>query len=193
MAGRQFVKVEGLQALEANLKRLREEFGVRTGGIIIRGLRAGARLIRDDARRRVGHVPSGYTPRVLTSTSRRGGGRVRSRSATEKRREALLRSRIVEYAIPTASKIAAGRPTVVVRVSNAGYDRQGGRLRFRNPGSSPGWWWWLEFGTSKRPAQPFLRPAFEAQKVAAVLALQQRVRAEIDALFINKYAGRRAA
>lgn len=42
----------------------------------------------------------------------------------------------------------------------------------------------VEFGTSKMSARPFMRPAFEAKKVAAVSAikdyLQQRIPAEVE-------------
>jgi HK97 gp10 family phage protein len=186
----QLVRIEGLKELEANLKILREEFGVKTGGILIRGLRAGMKVIRDDARRRVPHIPSGYTPEFLSG--RRGrGGKVRQRAATGANRAALLRSNIIEHAIPVKSRLAAGRPTVLLRVRNKGYFRLDGRIRFNNPGSTPGWWWWVEFGTSKQPARPFLRPAFEAQKIAALEAMKAHVRREIDLQF-NKRV-RRAA
>lgn len=174
-------RVEGLKELEASLKVLREQFGVKTGGVIIRGLRAGAKLIRDDAKRRVRGVPSGYTPEYILKGRRKGA---KGRKATAAARAGLLRSNIVEHAIPASSRLAGGKPTVLVRVRNRGYTRtSSGSIRFNQPGSSPGWWWWMEFGTSKRPAQPFMRPAFEAQKVAAVEAMKKHVRAEIDKLF----------
>lgn len=172
------VRIEGLQELEANLKTLREEFGVKTGGVIIRGLRAGAKLIRDDARRRVTRIPSGYTPETLTR-----GKKGKSRRATRAGRAGLLRSNIIEHAIPVKSRLAGGKPTVLVRVRSYGYERVNGALRFNRPGSSASWWWWIEFGTSKTAARPFLRPAFEAQKGAAVAAMQAHIRREIDQLF----------
>ena len=189
MAQFQTVQIEGLKELEANLKILREQFGVKTGGVIIRGLRAGAKLIRDDARRRVTRIPSGYTPESLTR-----GRRGKSRRATQAGRAGLLRSAIIEHAIPVKSRLAAGKPTVLVRVRSYGYERVNGTIRFNRPGSSASWWWWIEFGTSKRPAQPFLRTAFEAQKAAALEAMKAHVRKEIDQLF-NKFGHnvRRAA
>ncbi len=182
-------RIEGLKELEDNLKILREQFGVRTGGIIIRGLRKGAKLIRDDAKRRVTRVPSGYGPKTL---SRGKGKRRRTRKTTSAGLAGILRSNIVEHAIPSSSRLAGGKPTVLVRVRNAGYTRRGGRIVFNRPGSVPGWWWWVEFGTSKKPARPFLRPAFESQKVAALEAFKLHVRQEISALF-DKHSVRRAA
>jgi len=173
-------RVDGLRELEANLKTLREQFGVRTGGIIVRGLRAGAKLIRDDAKRRVRLVPSGYTPKFIQKGRRKNAT---GKRATASGRAGLLRSNIVEHAIPASSRLAGGRPTVLVRVRNRGYERVDGKIRFNQPGSSPGWWWWIEFGTSKTPAQPFMRPAFEAQKAAAVEAMKKHIRLEIDKLF----------
>lgn len=34
---------------------------------------------------------------------------------------------------------------------------------------------WIEFGTSKMPAQPFLRPAFESQKENAVESIKEKL------------------
>lgn len=176
-------RVDGLRELEANLKVLREQFGVRTGGVIIRGLRAGAKIIRDDARRRVTHVPSGFGPKFIT----RGRGKTKRQVATTGiNLAAMLRSNIVEHAIPTSSRLAGGKPTVLVRVRNRGYSRVGGKIRFNRPGSTPGWWWWLEFGTSKSAARPFLRPAFEAQKIAAVESMKNHVRGEIAKAFSQR-------
>jgi HK97 gp10 family phage protein len=186
-------RIDGLRELEANLKILREQFGVRTGGVILRGLSAGARLIRDEAKRRVPNIPAGYLSEFVTKEVRRGknkGKKITKRN-TPAFRKALLRNNIIEHKIPVSAPLSEGRPTVLVRVRNAGYYRVNGRIRFRYPGSSPGWWWWIEFGTAKQPAQPFLRPAFEAQKVAALETFKKTVAAEIDALFAKNF--RRAA
>jgi HK97 gp10 family phage protein len=137
----------------------------------------------------VTQVPSGYTPEFLSGRSGRVGKR--GRRATNANRAGLLRSAIVEHAIPVGSKLAGGKPTVLVRVRSYGYERVNGRIRFKRPGSSASWWWWIEFGTSKTGAQPFLRPAFEAQKQAVVEAMKTSVRKEIDDFF-NKNV-RRAA
>lgn len=42
------------------------------------------------------------------------------------------------------------------------------------------YFWWLEFGTSKMPARPFLRPAFETKKEAAVDAIAARIKKGLD-------------
>lgn len=168
-------RIEGLAELEKSLRKMREIFGVKTGGIIIRGLRKGAKLIRDEARNRTPEVPSNYASFARTSKGKR---------LSTSRLRSILRRNIVEYAIPTDSKLAGGKPTVIVRVRNQGYERTSrGGIRFINPSTSPGWWWWLEFGTSKRSATPFMRPAFEAQKLAALEAFRSSVREEIEAFW----------
>lgn len=42
------------------------------------------------------------------------------------------------------------------------------------------YWRYFEFGTSKRPARPFLRPAFEAQKEEAVARIAAKLRQRIE-------------
>jgi len=44
----------------------------------------------------------------------------------------------------------------------------------------PYYWKYLEFGTKNAPAQPFLRPAFEAQKTAAVEAIKQALAENLE-------------
>lgn len=166
------VQYHGLRAIEENLRILREQFGVRTGGILIRGLRAGAKLIRNEAKQRVTHVPSGLVSFIDFAKTRKGGRRRKFNSP-----EGMLRQNIVEHAV------AADKPTVYVRVRNRGYQRVGKSIRFNRPGSSPGWWWWLEFGTLRMPARSFLRGAFEAKKFEALQVSIARMRTEIDEWF----------
>lgn len=177
------VRIDGLRELEQNLKFLREQFGVKTGGIIIRGLRVGARIVRDDARRRVLRVPPNLVPSGLKVNGKLLVRKGRKLTRRLRSLENLLRGNIVEHAIPTASRIAGGKPTVLVRVRNHGYTRRDGKIFFNRPGSSPGWWWWLEFGTSRMPARPYLRPAFESKKHEALHASIAHMRKEIDELF----------
>lgn len=182
-------QIDGLKELEANLAILREEFGVKTGGVIIRGLRAGSKLIQQDAARRAPDKdPSGFLvareARLSAEAGRKRGRKgVRGRG-TIRRTLDMIRLNIEEHAIRVSDPRANGRPTVIVRVRNRGYERTlGGKIRFKNPSSSPGYWWWVEFGTSKMAARPFLRPAFESQKLAAVEAMKTNIKMEIEQLF----------
>ena len=64
------------------------------------------------------------------------------------------------------------------------------REKARKAGQSPrvnAWYWrFLEFGTSKMPARPFMRPGFEAQKLGVIesikLALARRIEREATKL-----------
>lgn len=38
------------------------------------------------------------------------------------------------------------------------------------------YWWWLEFGTSKMAAKPFIRPALPAVQVRAIEAMREQLR-----------------
>lgn len=46
--------------------------------------------------------------------------------------------------------------------------------------SDPFYWRFVEFGTSRMAARPFLRPAFESQKVGAVAVIKDALRERID-------------
>lgn len=48
------------------------------------------------------------------------------------------------------------------------------------------YWRFLEFGTSKMPAKPFLRPAFDAKKRQAVDAIGRKLKERIDKLAVGK-------
>lgn len=73
-----------------------------------------------------------------------------------------VRSGLARYASNKANK-AAGRAGKVYKNSSATF-----------------YWKFLEFGTSKMPARPFLRPAFEARKNDAVTAIGNKIRTELQ-------------
>ena len=49
----------------------------------------------------------------------------------------------------------------------------------RNVGKDSYYWRFVEFGTCKMAAKPFMRPAFEAKKEEAVLAIRDKLAARI--------------
>lgn len=53
-----------------------------------------------------------------------------------------------------------------------------GKSGAKNP-NDPFYWRFVEFGTSKMPAKPFLRPAFEQSKHQAAKAIIHTLRTEI--------------
>jgi HK97 gp10 family phage protein len=206
------VEVQGLQALEEALKRVRDEFGdkAKTGGVVIRGLKAGAKLIATEAKARAPqHDPSGLTreleARIRAQKAAKKLGKLSWRALIKydkqvakqlaraqrvaKKNLALIRKNIVSY------PVKADQPTVVIRVSNKGYRRSQslfdaakgnrGTIRFRYPGTSPGYWWWVEFGTSRMKARPFMRPAFDAKATESIEAFKRAVKQEL----LTKYPG----
>jgi len=66
-----------------------------------------------------------------------------------------------------------------------------GRKSSENP-DDPWYWWLVEFGTARTPAQPFMRPAFEAKKVEAARKIQSNLsdRLEKEAAQIGRTVGR---
>lgn len=77
-------------------------------------------------------------------------------------------------------KSSASRQVVYVGV------RSGGRNKDGTKRAAPWYWRFVEYGTSKMAARPFMRPAFEAKKLAAVKAigvkLNERIQLEAQRL-----------
>jgi len=55
----------------------------------------------------------------------------------------------------------------------------GGRRRVTYE-NDPFYWWFHEFGTSKMPARPFLRPAFEENQQRILETMATRIRKSLD-------------
>lgn len=149
------VKVEGLRELDKALRMLPAE--IKTGGLIMRALRAGARLVAAEARRR---APVANPSSEAVLSGRRKSGALRAGITTQfSRREEL---------------------TVEMRVRNRGYIfAEAGKRASSAAEGNPNYWWLVEFGTSKMPAQPFMRPAFESKKQAALAEIIRHLKAEI--------------
>jgi HK97 gp10 family phage protein len=143
----------GLNALPANLSK----------NAAFQALNAAARTVRDEAKRRapvLKGVARGRKPGTLRAAIR----------ASRSRR----------------SKPGQGWHEVIVRVKpltgrqRAAFRKAGGTRGADNP-ADPYYWWWVEFGTQKMAARPFLRPAFESTRSQQLEALRRRLRARIEA------------
>jgi len=176
------IQMTGLKEFEANLKILRDQFQVRTGGLINRSLMAGARIIRDEAKRL---APLLKTDEKIASVGKRGTASFRkARRGTKWRTRGAIRNAIV------AAYGQNRELSVVVRVRTRGYIFERNRFwgnfkKFSNPAifDNPNYWWLLEFGTSKMAARPFMRPAFESKKLQALDAFTLEMRRQLTVEF----------
>lgn len=154
------VRIEGLAQLERALRELPERIAHRALRVSVY---AGAKVIRDAAR--------AQAPKAAQSL-----GHKRPSPGTLKR--SVIMKHIRELS-------GGGRQTFYVLV------RQG--RKYRNQGkrgnlSQDAWYWrFVEFGTRKMNARPFLRPALESRRREAVGAIKQRLtqRIEIEARALN--------
>jgi HK97 gp10 family phage protein len=162
-------EVKGMKELNARMVALQREIGVANVPAtkwMMRGLHDGARVIRDEA------------IRLAPSLQPREG---RNPAMDPRRQPNELKGNIVEH----ASREEWG--TVYVRVRSRGYIFAAGPDTRRNPKSSsrkgnPNYWWLVEFGTSKMAAQPFLRPAFDGKKAAALREVFNSLQRGLDVI-----------
>lgn len=149
------VKVNGLKELGKNLQALDKKVRNR---ISAKAMRAGGRIVRDTARAKA--------PVLQESVPHR--------------RKGTLKRSIVER-----TKVGKnGKTTTLISVRNlsgkqiAKFKGKTGKSGAKNP-NDPFYWRFVEFGTSKMPAKPFLRPAFEQSKQQAANTIISTLRTEI--------------
>lgn len=158
------VHIAGMRELLQGLSDLPLELGK---GAIYQALGGAARIVRDEARARA-PVISASDPKVI------GGER---QPGTIRRAIRSSRSKI--------NKGQRGLWEVIVRVKplkakqKRAFKASSGKAGRMNP-DDPFYWWWLEFGTAKMSARPFLRPAFESTKSQQLAAMRERMRRGID-------------
>lgn len=150
MANSISVKVEGLAELNRKLAALPDE--IRKGPVLMRALHDGARIIRDEAKRLAPVLKEPHPLRIPGN----------------------LKSNIIEHTDRTQ------HDTVLVRVRNRGWLFGGGKGAEPWRAGNPSYWFLVEFGTSKMAAEPFLRPAFESKKFAALNEVRRSLARGID-------------
>lgn len=146
------VEIKGLRELERNINELAEQ--VRERGVK-RMVSAAAVPIRDDARRRA--------PVLKTPDYRRKPGTLRNSIQ-------IWRKRDTPYAA-TYFVGVRGLSRRAIRLFKQTNSRPGRAARAHDNPDDPFYWRFVELGTSRRSAQPFLRPAFEGKKRDAVTAM----------------------
>lgn len=152
------LKVEGVAEIARRLRALPPELGSKGGGPIRAALFAAMRLIRDDARLRAPRDSGNLVANII-------GYRHRDpkRAGATERYDVGMRRGTRRYAnnVRNRRKQRAGQK---FRTAGAAYY---GRF--------------LELGTAKMDARPFLRPAFESNKEAAVEAFRARFLRAVEA------------
>ena len=135
------IKVHGLPELSQTLMKLPAELEKR---VIMGALRAAAQTIRKEAIVRA--------PVLQIPDPRRRAGTLKKNISVRR-----VKGKTAVY----VGVFGASRKKI------AAFKAAGGGKGANNP-DDPYYWKWVEFGTKKMAARPFLRPAFEAQKYEAL-------------------------
>lgn len=146
------LEVKGLRELQERLKALPGKIATKA---LAASVMAGADIVRKAA---IEKAPIGTEPHAI----RRGKGQ-------PKVEPGFLRKNIIRRRNRKAEKAASGgldqRVTVDVGIRGKAY-----------------YWRFVEFGTAKMAARPFLRPAFEENKEKAATAIKDRLLKRLDAI-----------
>lgn len=135
------VGIRGLEELKKTFLALPAELGEK---VVRGGLRAAAKPIRDEARENA--------PVLKDPDPRRKPGTVQKNIITRK-------SKQQKYGVYVGVKALKARQIVAFKKKHG---------KSANNPDDPFYWIFSEFGTSKMPAAPFLRPAFESKKYEAL-------------------------
>lgn len=153
MAKRETFKIEGLAELGKALRELPER--VARNGLRV-SVYAGAKVVRDEARARAPKSAQSLVPNQPPPGT-------------------LKRSVIMKH-IPELSSLTRQTFFVTVRHGKK-YRKQGKKGNL----SQDAWYWrFVEFGTRKMRAWPFLRPALEARRREAGQAMKDRLSERIE-------------
>lgn len=155
------VKIEGLNGILETLKKLPPEVVSKRGGPVLKALNRAARIIRNQARQNFKR--NGATPGKT--------GVNWSTGFTEK------------YIINKRAKMFASGPKgerVVITVKSVPHPSGGKFGRSKRPIKTNDVAFIMEYGSAKQPAEPWLRPAFDAKKEEAMVVMKSHLLKEID-------------
>ena len=158
------VQIAGMRELLQGLSDLPFELGK---GAIYAALGGAGAIVRKEAQALAPQL-SGADPAVLRGVRKPG---------TLKRAIRVSRSKLNRGKDGLWEVIVRVKPLKRKQVSK--FKSSTGLRSIDNP-DDPYYWWWVEFGTSKTAAQPFLRPAFENTKDAQLQAMRTRMKAGLD-------------
>jgi HK97 gp10 family phage protein len=148
------VNITGLKELQQALNQLPLEIQKRP---LRSAVSAGAKVIVDEAKR--------LAPQGETGNLRKALYRYRSRSQSSRGQETFLVG------------VRKGKKNYVDSAKNRRLNRVGKKYTVEGEAY---YWRFIEFGTSKMPARPFLRPAFESKKNQAVETIKNRLAVAIE-------------
>lgn len=149
------IRVEGLAQLERNIEDLARTIGDKQAtGIIASALRATANIVKDAAKQRVPVKTGMLRDSLVVRKSRTGDGDIG-----------------VDVSIKSINK----------KYANNKKNRRSGRAgkKYKMPGMTF-YAYFIERGTSKMRAQPFIRPAIDATKTLLPIAFQKNLAKAIE-------------
>ncbi len=152
------IELQGLAELSAALKQLPRELSSRNGGPLRAALAQAAKVIRDQAQA-MAPQDSGLLKREIRMVRARDPGSV---GANEQYLVGVRRGKRIKYADTRENR----------------RKRRVGK-KYQDPGRAY-YWRFLEFGTERMAARPFLRPAFEAKKEEAAMRFRDSLREGIQ-------------
>jgi HK97 gp10 family phage protein len=163
------VKLEGLDGLLDRMRALPREVVSKNGGPARAALFRGARVIRDAARAKA-PVRSGFLQKQIAAL----------RSRDPKRFGA---SEMYSVGIKGGARKKYANTKRNVRKGRAGQE-------YETAGNAY-YWRFMEFGTARMPARPFLRPAFEANKEKAMQTIVDELNKGLDRIVRKLAKGKR--
>ena len=150
------IKISGLPEIQRKMQDVARKVKNRSAR---KAMNAGASTLKKEIKSRVPILKEDVPHR------RKGTIKRNIRSKTKVRRNGQTKTRIWVKSLPgkkiTAFKQATGKNAAL------------------NP-NDPFYWGFVEFGTSKMPAQPFMRPGFEAKKETTAKVIVQTLKEEIE-------------
>lgn len=165
----QTVRIEGLEGVLEQLQALPAEIVSKAGGPIKFGLRAAARLLQEEMRANV--------DRIVAEENKDG----RPTASTGALRESIQVKRIKVQRGQKGERMLVG----VLKLSKR-YAKTRANARAQRAGKAyevlPATYyaWFLEFGTERQDAKPFVRPAYDAKKQEALSVFSVEVRRRIE-------------
>lgn len=139
------IKVKGLDQLLKNMQQLPRELVSKNGGLVRSALFKSTKLIRDEARLRAPKDTGNLSRNVIAVRDRNP----QQAGASERYQITVRKKRLTKKAKANAARKANGK------------------IDYRAAGDAF-YWRFVEFGTAKMAATPFLRPGFESRKEQAV-------------------------